>query len=63
MPHIRSASDILDNIDNKRNFKDYCLRPAIKMRAVIQKQLEIIDTKEYKKPEKQMPKFTLREGI
>ena len=62
MPHIRTANDILYNYDNKKIFKEYCLRPAVKMRSIIQKQLEIIDSKEYRKPEKQMPKFTIREG-
>lgn len=31
------------------------------MRGIIQKQLEILDPDEYRKPEKQMPRFTLRE--
>lgn len=63
MPHIRSAEDILNNKNNLRDFNTYCLQPAIKMRRVIQKQLEIIDQREYKKPEKQMPTFNIRKEV
>lgn len=55
-PNVRSAKDV-----DKHLFMRYCLRPAIKMRAIIQKQLEILDPNEYRKPTKQMPQFTLKE--
>lgn len=54
-PNVRSREDI-----DKRLFLDYCLRPAVKMRSIVQKQLEIIDPKEYKKENKRMPTFSLR---
>lgn len=55
-PNVRSAKDV-----DRHLFMRYCLRPAIKMRAIIQKQLEILDPNEYRKPAKQMPKFALKE--
>lgn len=55
-PNVRSAKDVDPYL-----FMQYCLRPAIKMRAIIQKQLEILDPDEYRKPTKQMPRFILRE--
>ena len=55
-PNVRSARDV-----DPHEFERYCLRPAKKMRGIIQKQLEILDPDEYRKPEKQMPRFTLRE--
>ena len=55
-PNVRSAKDVDIHL-----FMRYCLRPAIKMRAIIQKQLEILDPNEYRKPAKQMPQFTLKE--
>jgi ATP-dependent Lon protease len=55
-PNVRSAKDVDPHL-----FMQYCLRPAIKMRSIIQKQLEILDPDEYRKSEKQMPRFTLRE--
>ena len=55
-PNVRSARDV-----DPHEFERYCLRPAKKMRGIIQKQLEILDPDEYRKPEKQMPQFTLRE--
>lgn len=55
-PDVRSAKEVDQHL-----FMQYCLRPAIKMRAIIQKQLEILDPDEYRKPAKQMPQFTLRE--
>lgn len=54
-PNVRSLKDI-----NARKFQQYCLRPAVRMRGIIQKQLSILD-KEYTKDEKQMPTFSLRE--
>lgn len=54
-PNVRTAKDIKLKI-----FQQYCLRPAVRMREIIQKQLAILD-KEYKKQEKQMPIFSLRE--
>jgi ATP-dependent Lon protease len=55
-PNVRSAKDVDEHL-----FMQYCLRPAIKMRGIIQKQLEILDPDEYRKPAKQMPQFSLRE--
>ena len=55
-PNVRSAKDV-----DQYDFMRYCLRSAIKMRKIIQKQLEILDPDEYRKPVKQMPQFTLRE--
>lgn len=57
-PNVRSARDV-----DPHEFERYCLRPAKKMRGIIQKQLEILDPDEYRKPAKQMPKFTLREIV
>jgi len=55
-PNVRSVKDVDAHL-----FMQYCLHPAIKMRAIIQKQLEILDPDEYRKPAKQMPQFSLRE--
>lgn len=55
-PGVRTAKDVDPHL-----FMQYCLRPAIKMRSIIQKQLEILDPDEYRKPAKQMPQFTLRD--
>ena len=57
-PNVRSAKDV-----DLHEFERYCLRPAKKMRGIIQKQLEILDPDEYRKPAKQMPQFTLREIV
>jgi ATP-dependent Lon protease len=57
-PNVQKVEDI-----KKSEFFNYCLTPAIKMRTIIQKQLEILDPKEYKKSEKQMPKFSLRKDF
>lgn len=57
-PNVRSAADI-----DKQLFLNYCLRPSVKMRAIVQKQLEILDPKEYKKEDKQMPTFSLRKDL
>ena len=53
-PNSRSITDV-----NPREFIKYCLRPAIKMRRTIWRQLSILDT-EYKKEGKLMPKFKLK---
>lgn len=55
-PNVHSAEEV-----DKHLFQQYCLRPSIKMRAIIQKQLEVLDPDRYRKPERQMPQFTLRE--
>ena len=55
-PNVKSVKDV-----DPHYFMQYCLNPAIKMRAIIQKQLEILDPDEYRKPVKQMPHFTLKE--
>lgn len=57
-PNVCSVADI-----NKQLFLNYCLRPSVKMRAIVQKQLEILDPKEYKKEDKQMPTFSLRKDL
>ena len=57
-PNVRSVTDI-----DKQLFLNYCLRPSVKMRAIVQKQLEILDPKEYKKEDKQMPTFSLRKDL
>lgn len=41
-PHVRSVDDISPD-----DFEHYCLKPAMEMRAVIKKQLCIIDPKEF----------------
>jgi len=57
-PNVRAAEDV-----DPHEFDRYCLRPAKKMRGIIQKQLEILDPDEYRKPAKQMPQFTIREIV
>lgn len=52
-PNVRTASDV-----NPRRFLRYCLRPAIKMRQIIKRQMGILDT-EFKG--KDVPNFTVRE--
>ncbi len=54
-PHVRKAQDI-----DLRQFNRYCLRPAVNMRKIIWRQLSILDA-EYKKDDKQMPIFTVKE--
>lgn len=46
-PHAKSKEDI-----DPKEFIEYCLEPAKEMRAVIKKQLCIIDPKEFNVPEK-----------
>lgn len=53
-PNVRTAADV-----NLREFKRYCLRPAMNMRQIIWRQLSILD-EEYKNEDKQMPSFSLR---
>ena len=57
-PNVRSATDI-----DRLLFLNYCLRPAVKMRAIVQRQLEILDPKEYRKENKRMPTFSLRKDF
>ena len=57
-PNVRSAKDV-----DLHLFNHYCLRPAVKMRAIIQRQMEILDPGEYMKPTKQMPMFKVREAF
>ena len=52
-------NDITDNMDLAEEFIKYCLRPAIKMRRTIWRQLSILDA-EYKNEDKLMPEFELR---
>ncbi len=49
-PHVQSVEEI-----DRQDFVKYCLKPAIDMRAVIYKQLCMIDPKEYDVPSKQIP--------
>ena len=51
-PNVRSVRDI-----SHRDFMKYCLRPAVKMREIIVKQLGMIDS-QYKG--KSLPKFLIR---
>lgn len=55
-PNVRTVNDI-----NPKLFMQYCLRPAVKMRSIVQRQLEVLDPDEYRKEAKQMPSFSLRE--
>ena len=57
-PNVRSATDI-----DRQLFLNYCLRPAVKMRSIVQRQLEILDPKEYRKDNKKMPTFSLRKDF
>ena len=51
-PNVRSEKDI-----DVREFQQYCLRPAVKMRSIIFRQLGILD-KQYRG--KDMPQFSIR---
>lgn len=55
-PHVRSAQDV-----NVREFTKYCLRPAIEMRKNIWRQLAIMDPAQYRKEDREMPAFTVRD--
>lgn len=52
-PNVRSPKDI-----NVRDFQRYCLRPAMKMRQIIKRQMGFLD-KEFKG--KDIPQFTVKE--
>ena len=52
-PNVRTAQDV-----NPKRFLQYCLRPAVRMRKIIKRQLGILD-KEFKG--KDVPTFSLRE--
>ena len=52
-PNVRSVHDI-----NPKRFQQYCLRPAVRMRKIIKRQLGILD-KEFKG--KDVPSFSLKE--
>ena len=52
-PNVRSARDI-----NPKRFQQYCLRPAVRMRKIIKRQLGILDV-EFKG--KDVPSFSLKE--
>ena len=55
-PHVRSAKDV-----DVREFTKYCLRPAIEMRKNIWRQLAIMDPAQYRKEDREMPVFTVRD--
>ena len=52
-PNVRNIQDI-----NPKNFQQYCLRPAVRMRKIIKRQLGILDV-EFKG--KDVPSFSLKE--
>ena len=52
-PNVRTVQDI-----NPKRFQQYCLRPAVRMRKIIKRQLGILD-KEFKG--KDVPTFSLKE--
>lgn len=52
-PNVRKASDI-----STRDFKKYCLKPAMDMRAIIRIQRGFADEKQQGKT---VPEFTVRE--
>lgn len=54
-PNVRIAKDVDLNL-----FNCYCLRPAVRMRKIIWRQLSILDS-EYKDEDKQMPIFAVKE--
>ena len=54
-PQVRTVGDV-----DLKLFNRYCLRPAVNMRKIIWRQLSILDS-EYKKDDKQMPVFTVKE--
>ena len=51
-PNVRSVEDV-----DVREFQQYCLRPAVKMRGIILKQLGILDS-QYRG--KSMPQFSVK---
>lgn len=54
-PNVRTSSDVVP-----REFRQYCLRPAVKMRSIIKKQLGLLDN-EFKG--KDVPCFDLKESF
>jgi len=52
-PNVRSVEDV-----DVREFQQYCLRPAVKMRGIILKQLGILDSQFRGKS---MPQFSVKE--
>ena len=56
-PNVHSPEDV-----NAMKFNKYCLRPAVKMREIIWRQLSILDS-EYKNEDKQMPTVKVREAL
>lgn len=52
-PHVRSVNDV-----NIREFKTYCLQPAMKMRAIIKYQMGLLDD-EFRG--KDIPEFTVKD--
>ena len=50
-PHVRNIDDI-----KPREFNQYCLRPAVRMREIILRQMGMLDV-EYKG--KEIPKFSI----
>jgi len=53
-PHV-VRSDLVD----RSEFQRYCLRPAVQMRTIIRKQLQILDPKEF--GGKNVAAFTIKE--
>ena len=49
-PNVRSADDILYNKEMSYQFKDKCLRPAKEARAIIRRQLALMDREYANKP-------------
>lgn len=54
-PNVREPGDI-----SPEDFRDYCFRPAFRMREIIWRQLCILDPKEFKRKEKRMPRYRIR---
>lgn len=57
-PHVTDPSMI-----EAHEFNHYVLKNAFRMRQDIQGQLQILDKKEYRMPEKHMPSFKIREEL
>lgn len=55
-PHVRSADEM-----DKRDFLNYCLRPATEMRAIIKIQLGILDPGEFGGVKSTVPELTVRD--
>ena len=54
-PNVRASEDVVPN-----EFRKYCLRPAVKMRSIIKKQLALLDD-EFKG--KDVPNFDIKESF